>query len=211
MMTAVPAILLATGLALVVTLVVRALFLGYPPAVLPRGSTLTRKYPPAVLPRGSTLTRKEQAFIGAAADALFPPGGPIPLSGTEAGLVAYMDVYLGRIPAASRALIRLLFVFTEHGPWLFGPRRRRFTRLAPDARRAALEAMATSPIYFRRVAFLSLRTMLSMGYLANDAVAQKIGMMPHTSPFAPVTAERPEASRPARALGSVPPSRLELA
>ena len=43
--------------------------------------------------------------------------------------------------------------------------------------------MAASHIYFRRVAFLSIRTMLAMGYLANPAVARRIGWVEHCSPF----------------------------
>ena len=45
-------------------------------------SSATRAH---VVLRARHLTRKEQAIVAACADALFPPGGPIPLSGTEAG------------------------------------------------------------------------------------------------------------------------------
>jgi hypothetical protein len=158
---------LAAAVALV-ALAVRGLALGYPP---PR------------LPTTRVLSAKEQAIVAACADALFPPGGPIPLSGTEAGVVEYMERYVSRAPRAARSLIRLLFHIVEHGPWLFGPRRARFTRLAPEERCAALDRMARSPIYFRRVTFLSLRTMLSMGYLANDEVSRSIGITCCTAPF----------------------------
>ena len=47
-----------------------------------------------------------------------------------------------------------------------------------------LREMATSSIYFRRIAFLSLRTMLTMGYLANPAVAAQMGMTSNLAPFA---------------------------
>ncbi len=80
------------------------------------------------------MSRKEQAILAAAADALFPPGGPIPLSGTEAGAIPYLDAYVGRVDAGQRALMRLLFQAVEHGPWIFGPRFARFTRLDPAAR-----------------------------------------------------------------------------
>jgi hypothetical protein len=46
--------------------------------------------------------------------------------------------------------------------------------------------MARSPIYFRRVAFLSLRTLLTMGYLANDEVLRTIGI-----PCAPPSEDPP--------------------
>jgi hypothetical protein len=140
-------------------------------------------YPPPRLPRGAFLGRKEQAIVAACADALFPPGGPIPLSGTEAGLVAYMDGYLRGLPALPRLLGRLLFHSIEHGPWIFGPRRVRFTRLRPEERIAALRAMAESPLYFRRVSFLSMRAMMTMGYLANPEVAKRMRMVANLAPF----------------------------
>jgi hypothetical protein len=166
--TSVVIFLVVTLCAIGISLLVRGLFLGYPRPVLP----------PSAL-----LSAKEQAIVVALADALFPSGGPIPVSGIEAGLVSYMDAYARRTPPHMRLLIRLLFLFIEHGPWLFGPRRVRFTRLRPEERVAALADMANSSIYFRRVSFLSIRTMLSMGYLANPAVARRIGWVEHCAPF----------------------------
>lgn len=131
------------------------------------------------------LSAKEQAIVAAAADAYFPADGPIAVSGTQAGLVRYMDRYLARSPAHLRPLMRLLLHFVEHGPWIFGPVRSRLTRLSPHDRRRALDRMATSPMYFRRVAFLSLRTLLTMGYLAHPAVAEAMGMRADRSPFEP--------------------------
>ena len=158
--------LLGTGL-VGAALLVWGVFLGYPPKVVPRGF----------------LSRKEQAIVAACADTLFPKGGPIPLSGTEAGLVPYMDAYVGRVDAQQRVLIRLLLHFVEHGPWLFGPRFARFTRLAPEEQVAALRDMSQSRIYLRRLSFLTVRVMLTMGYLANDEVARCIGAVSHLAPF----------------------------
>jgi hypothetical protein len=163
----IPLLLLLAAAALLAALLVRALFLGYPRAVL----------------RGVLLSRKEQAIVSACADALFPPGGPIPVSGTEAGLVGYMDRYLGRLPRVPRLLARLLLFSIEHGPWIFGPRPARFTRLRPVERVAVLRAMARSTLYFRRVSFLSLRTMLTMGYLAHPEVARRMHIVPDPTPF----------------------------
>jgi len=149
-------------------------------ALLVRG--LRFGYPAAILPASAVMTAKEQAIVAACADALFPRGGPIPLSGTEAGLVLYMDNNLRRMPTSTRALVRLLFVFIEHGPWVLGLRPR-FTHQTQAQRIDTLEAMAVSRIYFSRIAFLSMRTLLSMGYLANSAVAEQIGMVARLSPF----------------------------
>jgi hypothetical protein len=168
-MNALPLLFAAIALALAAALLVRGIFLGYPRAAL----------------AGAMLSRKEQAIVAACADALFPAGGPIPISGTEAGLVRYMDRYLLRLPPLPRLLGRLLFHSVEHGPWVFGPRRARFTRLRPEERRAVLYAMAESPFYFRRVSFLSMRTMMTMGYLAHPEVARALHIVPDATPFEP--------------------------
>lgn len=160
---------------------VLALFGVFIATILFRGVFLG--YPKPILPRGSLLSAKEQAIVAAVADALFPAGGPIPVSGTEAGLVAYMDTHMRRVPRSIRALLRLLLAFIEHGPWLFGPRRVRFTRLRSEERAPALKDMEKSSLYLRRVSFFSIRTLLSMGYLANPAVVKSIGCAGHASPF----------------------------
>ncbi len=146
---------------------VRGLFLDYPKASID----------------GELLSRKEQAIVAACADAFFPPGGPIPISGTEAGLVAYFDGYAARLPTGQGVLVRLLLWFIEHGPWVFGPRPRRFTKMRHEERLAVLAAMQKSPIYFRRVAFLSMRTMLTMGYLACPDVCRAMRIEHDADPF----------------------------
>jgi hypothetical protein len=172
------ALLITATAGTLLALLARGIFLGYPRAAL----------------QGVLLTRKEQAIVSACADALFPPGGPIPVSGTEAGLVRYMDTYLGRLPRVPRILVRLLLLSIEHGPWIFGPRPARFTRLRPVERVAVLRAMARSELYFRRVSFLSLRTMLTLGYLAHPEVQRQLKIVPDAAPFAKDSPGRPEVS-----------------
>lgn len=145
----------------------RGLFLGYPEQTI----------------RGKSLGGKEQAIVAACADAFFPPGGPIAISGTGAGLVAYFDEYVARLPKGQATLVRLLLWFMEHAPWIFGPSRTRFSALGLDARIAVLQRMHESPIYFRRVAFLSMRTILTMGYLAHPDVMRAMRMAHDAAPF----------------------------
>jgi hypothetical protein len=151
-----------------VALLVRGIFFGYPPP----------SYPEAKL-----LRPKEQAIVAACADALFPPGGPIPVSGTEAGLVAYLDAYIAAMPPTPRLLGRLLFQSIEHSPWIFGPRRVRFTRLRPEERTFVLKEMYESRLYFRRVSALSMRAMMTMAYLSHPKVAEAMGMRADLAPF----------------------------
>jgi len=136
----------------------------------------------------SLLSRGEQALVAAIGDAFFPAEGPIPISGSAAGVVAYFDGYLRRSNGRSRFLLHLLFAFMQFGPLLFGPldfRRgpSRFTKLDRDQQVRFLREAFTSRIYFRRVAFVSLRAVMTMAYLSNDTVAKHMGMVAQTNPF----------------------------
>ena len=116
------------------------------------------------------LSRYEKKIVVACANALFPPGGPIPISGSDAGLVPYLDAYLKALPWSRALLGRLLFVFIQLSPWIFGPRRVTFTRLFKKERVRMLHEMSISALYFRRVAYLSMRAMLTFGYFAHPRV-----------------------------------------
>jgi len=160
--------LIALGAAAGGAALARGLFSGYPDKRL----------------ANSPLTAKEQTIIAACADTFFPPNGPIPVAGTAANLVEYMDRYISRLPETQRVLVRLLLWFIEHGPWVFGPARTRFSSLDEAGRLLVLDSMRTSPIYFRRIAFLSMRTMLTMGYMAHPAVARAMRCQANLDPFA---------------------------
>ena len=133
-------------------------------------------------PALAQLSAREQALVRAAADAAFPPGGAIPLSGTEAGIPAHVDRYLAALPARNRTLIRLLFVLIEHATLLFpGPGVtgfRRFSAQTLDQRMAVLEGWARSSLVPRRLVFQSLRAVLTMGYFASPAVLRAMELAP---------------------------------
>ena len=143
---------------------------------------LLTSYPPKAI-ADALLNAREQTTLAAAADAFFPPGGPIPVSGSDAGAVRYFDNYMRRARPAQRFLTRLLFAFTEYSPLWFGPVRKRFSRLTLEQRIAFLDRAFTSSIYFRRVTFISLRGLMTMAYLANNEVAQHLNMVRDLDPF----------------------------
>jgi hypothetical protein len=129
------------------------------------------------------LGGKGRAVVAAVADTLFPAGELFPLSGSAAGVVEFMEQYLGRSRPIERLLIHLLLLFTELSPLAFGPRPLPFTKLAVPERAELLRDAADSRIYFRRIAFTSLRALLTMGYLDNAQVAGRIGIKPDPNPF----------------------------
>lgn len=140
-----------------------------------------------------TLNEREQSLIGAVADAFFPPGGPLPVSGTEADVVPYFDRYLENSGPRSTFLMRLLILFTDLSPIAFGRQRRRFTALPREEQIQHLNEAFTSRIYFRRVSFVSLRALMTMAYLANDKVAEHMNMRHDPDPFGmgPLDADEP--------------------
>jgi hypothetical protein len=125
----------------------------------------------------------EESIVRAAADAFFPPNGPIARSGSEADIVGWFDRHFATSPPRQLRLMRLLLRFVQLSPLVFGPRRKRFTNLPLPDRIDFLAGMSKSRIYFRRVAFLSLRTLMTMAYLADAGVMGAIGIEADTDPF----------------------------
>jgi hypothetical protein len=130
-----------------------------------------------------TLSPREVATIRAASDAMYPGGGAIPPSGSEAGIPAYTDRYLAVLPGQLRVLTRMLFFLVEHATLFFpAPGRtgfRRFSSLSGEQRAAVLEGWRTSRLFPRRLVFTSLRAILTMGYFADPAVARRLGLAPY--------------------------------
>lgn len=159
---------LVVGVAVALAIVlVRGVLLGYPRATL----------------EPSVLSAKEQAIVTVVADALFPAGGELSLSGSDAGAVLFFDGLLRRSPTENRLRLRALLQLLEHGPWLFDARAR-LTRQSPAARLATLRAWSESRIYLLRVACLGVRTLLAMAYLENPAIEAGVGARPDLDPFA---------------------------
>jgi hypothetical protein len=147
------------------------LFLGYP-------------RPRERMPR---LAAREVAFLDAAAEALFPPGGAMPISGAEAGIPRWVDHYFETLHPRQRRLIRLLFLFFEQATFFFPAPGglggfRRFSALGPPQREAVLEAWATSPLFLRRLVFMALRAVLTMAYLGHPTILRHLRLAPYDFP-----------------------------
>lgn len=136
------------------------------------------------------LAPREAAFLDAAAQALFPPGSEISLSGREADLPAYVDRWLTAVPGRQRILIRLLILLVEQATIFFpapGFGFRRFSSLRAQQQEAVLEAWKSSRLAPRRLVFTALRAVLTMGYLGNPEVLGHLGLAPYAieSPILP--------------------------
>jgi hypothetical protein len=150
-----------------VALSARRLFLGYPSPRKPL----------------QVIGRREAAFLEAAAEAMFPVGGAIALSGRDVDLPGFVDGYLAALPPRLRLQIRALFLLVEQATLVFpppGPRRfRRFSALTPEQRVAVFEGWTRSRLFVRRLVFIALRAVLTMGYLGNPAVRRLLSLAPY--------------------------------
>lgn len=132
--------------------------------------------------RWRSLAPGEVACLTAAAETVYPGAGPLRISGVEAGIPAWVDGYLAALPARLRLLMRLLLVLVENATLLFPappPRGwRRFSALSPTQRSAFLDGWRRSRLFPRRLVFMSLRAILTMGYFASPAVLRAVGLAP---------------------------------
>jgi len=163
---------LLAGLAL---LVVRRVWSGYPASPHP------------------ILAPREAALLQAAGLGLYPPGGAVPRSGADADLVGYAARYFEAVPPSTRRLMRLLFFAFEQGTCVFAAPgrggRRRFSALSLAQRAAVLEAWRSSRWFPLRLAFTSLRAILSMGYFADPEVQAQLHLTPFVIASPPVEAD----------------------
>lgn len=161
-------------------------------------------YPPA--PGFRVLARREVAFLDAAGDAMYPPGGALPTSGSEARISRSLDGYLEIVPPRMRRLMRLLFLLMEHATLVYGapaPRgRRRFSSLSPAQREAVLEGWRGSSLFARRLVFTSLRALLTNAYVADPAVLRHLGLTPFAieTPVCEADLLFPPIGKPKRAI-----------
>ncbi len=128
------------------------------------------------------LARGEAAFLAAAADVIFPEGGPLPPSGSEAGVPRYLDGYLRLLPTTQRRLIRMLFFLLEHGTIIFPADgrggRRRFTRLTLHGQVAYMRSWHAGRYGWQRLVFTAFRAILGTAYLGDGQVLGHLGLGP---------------------------------
>ena len=128
------------------------------------------------------LSRAEACFLDAAAEAMFPDGGAIPLSGIEANLPRYIDRYFATLFSRKKFQIRLLFLLFEHATLIFpAPGRfgwRRFSSLNLEQRVEVFHAWRGSRWFLRRVLFTALRAVMTMGYIGHPAALRHLRLAP---------------------------------
>lgn len=152
-----------------------------------------------------TLPAREYQTARAAALVIYPEGGAIAASADSARVALHADRFVGAQTRSNQILMHLLFIAVEHATLVFpshGPRGwRRFSSLDPDQQLAYLEGWRQSELAPRRLVFMSLRAILTMGYFADPSVLRSLGLAPReierrvvaADLLWPAVGERPES------------------
>lgn len=90
-------------------------------------------------------------------------------------IVRFVEDYLARLPESQAAMFRNLLVVFEYQPLVFGPKRRRFTRLDGDAADENLRRWATAPQTARVAAFNGVKTICMLAWYSDPASWTEIG------------------------------------
>ncbi len=152
-MNAIPWLFAAVALSLAVVLLVRGIFLGYPRPPLP----------------GAMLEREGAGHRRRLRRRALPAGRAHPRLGHAGRPRPYMDTLPAGSAACAQAARSAALAFGGARALGVRPAARALHAAPARGARAVLRQMAGSRLYFRRVSFLSMRTMMTMGYLADPA------------------------------------------
>ena len=103
---------------------------------------------------------------------LFPRDAVLDVDGDDAGIVDWVDDYLGRMEPFARTKVRALIRTFDLGftAWAGRPGAS-FLTASPADRAAYVEAWDESPIYTQRILSDALRTVLTFAYVESAPVA----------------------------------------
>jgi choline dehydrogenase-like flavoprotein len=142
------------------------------------------------------LGRGTWAFVVAAGETLFPPGGAIEPSSEDVDVPGYLDTWMAGLPTRQQLLITLLFTAIEQGTLLLGPgvggKLRRFSGLDIEQRTAYLRRIEQHPLFPVRALLSALRTIFSFAYLDREPVQRALGIEPMPCEWPRSTHLRPE-------------------
>jgi hypothetical protein len=131
----------------------------------------------ALLPSGCTrypkperkmrfFTAKEYAILNLLAARIL--GVPGLQAGGSVDVAANLDRLVVTWDADIKRQLRLALRVVEHGTVLFDLQRKRFTKLSEEQQDRYLDGWAASTLGARRVAFLGMKALVSMGYYASQ-------------------------------------------
>ena len=93
--------------------------------------------------------------------------------------------FLSGMPPQTRVEFQSLLVLVELSPFIFGPRRMKFTDLGPDEQDQVLKSWEQSPVVPQRGGFRAIKSVVMMGYWSRPETWPSIGYSVHDNPGVP--------------------------
>ena len=122
------------------------------------------------------MSEREIQIIEAVGETLFPRT-EAQVTIDDVGIVAYFDDLFATVPLRERVLLRCLLALFDLQHIVTYPRRpRRFIHATPDERTKSLQGWEQSDIYFRRMAFQAIRSLVLWAYVDSPVVAEAMGV-----------------------------------
>ena len=123
----------------------------------------------------STLNARERRIVAALAQTIFPPDRSGITDAIDAGVVEYVDRWIGELESFERLQVRSMFQLFEYSIAVTTMRPMlRFTTASPAQRDTFLRGWMESTMYARRMAFNALRSVFTLAYLASPRVSEEI-------------------------------------
>ncbi len=114
-------------------------------------------------------------ILDAVVDTLMPSGGAFAAGGAQTPLASDLWEYFRRLHGQGVAGLALLLQAIEYGPYVFGPKRTRFSRLSPDDRERYLAAFEGSRFAPRRQIIASLKLIAMLHFYDYPEVQDAVG------------------------------------
>lgn len=119
------------------------------------------------------LNKRQKRFLKAACEVLIPKDAPVAISGIEAGTIENLEEFLDSLPKSQRKLIPWLFRLL--GILAFLKKFKPLYLQSSKQRENFFSWLEKNKVYFFRISYYSLKTLLGLGYFANVDVMKGIG------------------------------------
>jgi hypothetical protein len=127
---------------------------------------------PATEPR---LLARSEHILQALIDTLLPAGGAFALAGSQTPLAGDLWAYAAQQHRRGKLGLALLLQAVDYGPYLLGPRRRRFSALSADDRCRYLTEFESSRFALRRQVIASLKLIIMLHFYDYPAAQRAVG------------------------------------
>lgn len=120
------------------------------------------------------VRRQMEKTLGEVAQSMLPPGGAIPYSAEETGVVDYLMVRFSQLSSDKRDLVAGTLLMYEFVFPAFFRRGWRFSSLSAEQREAMMRDLEYTEVYVFRMLSTMIRVFVCMAYLADERVLREM-------------------------------------